>query len=129
MIITVLIYLYAVDIPKNVVDVLLGVAAISATFFTYLTFKESRRSNEIKLYEDYYGDYKKYADAEDAKMNDKIFTQTGKLLTDQIHNYSGDFSKMTLAKYLYTAPRLFSAINKNYTYKKYINSTLTDLNS
>ena len=58
-IIALLIIIFGVHIDVNSVNILLAFAAVVSTFFLFMTFWETRKANDIKIYEPVFDDLNK----------------------------------------------------------------------
>jgi hypothetical protein len=122
-VIIVLFILYGSDIDNNTTNVLMAFGSMLSAFFMFLAFRETRKSNEIKLKEDEFQDLKE-------KVHDAEITSTERIFNEKIIkelsstlNYSdSELQKLTYSNFIYPFHGLFTQIFNNTNYKKCIES-------
>lgn len=114
-VIIVLFILYGSDIDGNTTNVLISFGSLLSAFFMFLAFKETRKSNEIKLKEDEFQDLKEKVRELEIKANEQVFNEHIITELSSALNYSdSELQNSTYSNFIYPFHGLFAQIF-NYT--------------
>jgi hypothetical protein len=112
---------YGSDIDDNTTNVIMALGAILSAFFMFLAFKETRKSNEIRLKEDEFQDLKKKVGELEIKANEKLFNdQTIKELSSTVNYSDSKLNNITYSNFIYPFHDLFAHIYNYTNYKECI---------
>jgi hypothetical protein len=121
MLISYLLIKVGTKIDNNTANILLAVGGVASTFFLYLTFRENRKSNELKIIEDVYKDLKHEVIDKELKSQKQVFSELNINELNRILNYPKlYFHNIVFSDFVYNFHPLFLHIKDNTSYNEYM---------
>jgi hypothetical protein len=104
-------------LDDKTVNILIAVAAIVSTCFLYLAFRESKKSNQLKIYEVEFSYLENRVREQEKKANERIFSSEDIEFINDIIPLSRDLLKnVTYSRFVHTLSAVFSTVEKDPTY-------------
>lgn len=111
-----LIDVYGTDISSNSVNVIVAVAAGASTFFLYLAFKESKKSNLIRIYEPEFSYLEQQVSAQEIKSHEALFLTNANHISVALNYPLKSIKGITYKSFLIDLSKLISVIRSNSMY-------------
>jgi hypothetical protein len=123
MIVVIALYIihFAESISDKVEKIITAFAAVVATFFLFLAFREAKKANDLKVYEPVFNELNKKVSEKELKANTKVFADEHILLIEKALNSNEttlDF--VFYSNFVYCFLQTFSLIKSNTKYSDYI---------
>jgi hypothetical protein len=120
-ILAVLIDIYGTDISTNTVNVIVAVAAGASTFFLYLTYKESKKSNDLIIYKSVFDELNNKVTEKILKANAQVFSnENSKYILETINSDNISVEFVTYSLFIFDIFDVITFIKTKTKYADYI---------